>query len=417
MDILIEELDGGLWVAAMEQGRLQGLEFDPPTEEVRWGSVYWAKVARIDKAQDAAYVNLDGDNIGILYNADVRIPQKNGAYKKGGAQEIGKILQPGQMIAVQAKSGYLPQSPDEPYSKANGKTPRVSMNIVLPGRYLIYAPMEGENRISQRIKDKKMRTQMQRMLDSLSDSRGCILRAAGANTQTDVLIREGRILSATWDQMQEYFQGEDPQLILLGPDAIQRTLSDKAGASIGRIEITTMDHYQLVEEWCDIYAPDLMTRIKPVEIADGAQEFGLFEHHDIVGQIESLLVPYALLDQGATLIIQDTAALTAIDVNSAGDTRGRLAVNLDAAQEVARQLRLRNLGGAVIIDFLRLKKKTERDKLIKALEVVFDDDPCTVQIHGWSNLGMIEVTRHRRTPPLHERFESTAAESGDPLFP
>lgn len=406
MLIQIEELDGGLWAAALDKGRLEGLEFDPPGEEVRWGSVYWAKVARIDKSQDAAFVNLDGDNIGILYNADVRVLQKDGSYKKGGDQEIGKYIQPGEMIAVQAKSGYLPRSPDEPYAKADGKSPRVSMNIVIPGRYLIFAPMEKENRISQRIRDKKMRAQMQKMLDTLKECKGCILRAAGANTQTDILLREAKILNAAWEEIQKYFKGDGQQLIMLGPDAIQRTLSDQAAKRIEGIELTTMDHYQLAEEWCDIYAPDLVTKVTPMDIPEATQDFGLFEHSDIVGQIEALMVPYAILDGGATIVIQETAATTAIDVNTAADDRGHFAVNLDAAKEIARQIRLRNMGGAFVIDFLRMKDKDEKAKLLKALEDHFNEDPCTVQIHGWSNLGLLEVTRQRRTPPLAERFEA-----------
>ncbi len=412
MEILIEELDGGLWAAALEKGRLQGLEFDPPNEEVRWGSIYWAKVARVDKGQDAVFVNLDGDNIGILYNADVRIAQEDGKYFKGGEQEIGKVLQPGQMIAVQAKSGFLPKGADEPHARADGKTPRVSMNIVLPGRYTIFTPMEKENRVSQRIRDKKMRTQVQSMLDSLNeDCQGMILRAAGAHTQTDILVRESRILHETWSQVQQYLSGESPQLIMLGPDAIQRMLSDLAAKPIERIQVTTMDHYQLAEEWTDIYAPDLVTKIHPLEIPGGQHDFGLFEHRDIIGQIEALMVPYAILDHGATIVIQETAALTAIDVNTAADGRGNLAVNLDAAKEIARQLRLRNMGGPIIIDFLRMKKKADKDALYKALEEAFNNDPCTVQIHGWSNLGMMEVSRSRRTPALAERLESSMGES------
>ncbi len=409
MDILIEELDGGLWVAALEKKKIQGLEFDPPTEEVRWGSIYWARVARIDKAQDAAFVNLDGDNIGILYNADVRIKEKKG-FAKGGEREIGKVLQPGQMVAVQAKSGFLSLDPDEPFAKADGKAPRVSMNIVLPGRYIIYAPMEGENRVSQRIRDKAMRKQMQAMLDSLEGSKGCILRAAGANTQTDMLMRESKILHAAWEQMQQFLTGDSPQLIMHGPDAIQRTLGDQASRRISRIEVTTMDHFQMAEEWCDIYAPDLVTKIKPVEIPQGRRDFGLFEHAGIVGQIEALLAPYTVLGSGATLIIQETAALTLIDVNTAADNRGHLAVNLDAAKELARQLRLRNMGGAFMIDFLRMKDKAEKEKLEKVLDDAFNEDPCTVQIHGWTHTGFMEVTRQRRTPPLAERFESIKAE-------
>lgn len=409
MDILIEEMGGGVWVAAMEKNMLQGLEFDPPGEEVRWGSIYWAKVARIDKAQDAVFVNLDGDNIGILYNADVRIKDKDGGYKKGGDKDIGKYLQPGQMIAVQAKSGFLPDE-DMPFAKAGSKSPRVSMNITLPGRYLIYSPMERENRISQRIKEKAMREQMHKMLDSLTDCHGCILRAAGANTQTDMLVRESKILSAMWEQLQEYLEGDTPQLIMDGPDAIQRTLSDHAAARIDRIEVTTMDHYQMAEEWCDIYAPDLVTKIQPVEMEGATQDFALFDHYDIVPQIEGLFHPYAILPNGSTIVIQETSALTAIDVNTAADSRGHLAVNLDAAKEIARQIRVRNLGGAIVIDFLKMKNDKERKELKAALEKHFNDDPCTVQIHGWTGLGMMEVSRARRTPPLQARYESMVGE-------
>ncbi len=408
LDILIEEMGGGIWVAALERGRLEGLEFDPPEEEVRWGSIYWAKVARIDKAQDAVFVNLDGDNIGILYNADIRIVQDDGTYKKGGDVEIGKMLRPGQMIAVQAKSAFMP-SVDEPYAKAGVKAPRVSMNITLPGRYLILSPTDPENRISRRIRDKDLRQALQDMLRDLKECTGCIMRAAAANTQTDVLMREARILSNMWTQLQDHFNGDSPQLIMDGPDAIQRTLSDKAVKNIHRIEITTMDHFALVEEWCDLFAPDLMTRITPVEVDNPESEFALFEHHDITGQIEDLFQPYAILDSGATIILQETAALYAIDVNSAADKRGALAINLDAAAEIARQIRLRNLGGAIIIDFLRMKKKAERDQLVKALEQAFNEDPCTVQIHGWTGLGMLEVSRNRRMPPLQDRLDATIA--------
>lgn len=409
MDILIEELDGGLWVAALDKGRLDGLEVDPGNEEVRWGSVYWAKVARIDSSLDAAFVNLDGDNIGILHNADVRIRNENGEWIKGGDTPISKLIEPGQMIAVQAKSGFLPKG-DEEYSRAEDKNPKLSMNLALSGRYMLYTPMDANNRISRRIRDQKLRAQLTEMLKGMKGGHGCILRAASADTQTDILTREIKILHAMWEQLQEHFTGDDPSLIMLGPDAIQRTLSDHAARRIDRIELTTMDHFQYAEEWCDIFAPDLVTKIVPVEVPDPMRGFALFDFRDIIGQIEELFQPYAILPSGATLIIQQTAALLVIDVNSAADSRGKLAINIDAGREIARQLRLRNIGGAVVIDFLKMKNKAEQDQLLKALEDAFYSDPCTVQLHGVTNLGLVELTRHRRTPALQERFESIIEE-------
>jgi Rne/Rng family ribonuclease len=310
------------------------------------------------------------------------------------------------MIAVQAKSGFLPKDMNAPHSKAENKGPRMSMNIALPGRYMIFTPFETENRVSQRIRDKKIRNQLMELLDDMKAVQGCILRNSSAGVQTDVLLREAKILREVWSQMQKFFAGEDPALIMLGPDAIQRSLGDHADSQVTAIELTTMDRYQETEEWCEIYAPDLVTRIVPVKLPDPSLDLGLFALRDIIGQIEDVFQPYALLPGGGSVIIQETAALTAVDVNTGSDTRGHLAVNLEAAAEIARQLRLRNLGGAIVIDFLKGKGKEDETRIKKALQQAFDDDPCTVQVHGFTRLGMAELTRHRRTPPLLERFES-----------
>jgi ribonuclease G len=406
-DILIEETDESLWAAALEGGLLSGLEVDPALEEVRWGSVYWARVFRIDTALDAAFVDLDGFNKGILNVRDVYIKKEDGTITRGGAVSIGKLLRTGQMVAVQAKSGYLPKD-DGGNDDIHGedKIPPVSMNIALPGRYLIYTPMAPENRISQRIRSKKLRTDLMAMLETLEDVRGTILRASAAYTQTDMLIRESRILKSIWEQLQPHFSGEEMGLIMEGPDALQRILSDYASRQIGHIEVVTMDHYQQVEEWCEVFAPDLVTKITPVEVEDPESGLALFEHRDVMGQIEQLFQPYTLLPGGGSIIIEHTAALTAIDVNTGGDKRGRLAVNIEAAAEIARQIRLRNLGGMLLIDFLKMKSRDDEAALIKAMEEAVSEDPCTVQMHGISSLGLMEITRARRTPALADRFDS-----------
>ena len=122
-------------------------------------------------------------------------------------------------------------------------------------------------------------------------------------------------------------------------------------------------------------------------------------------QIEDLFQPYVLMKAGGNIIVQETAALCAIDVNRSSDTRGNLAINLDAVAEIGRHIRLRNLGGIIVVDFLRMKTKKEKEKLLQALDDIVVSDPCTVQIHGFTNLGMIEMTRKRRTPPLQDRLD------------
>jgi len=397
-------MDGGLWVATVEKHTLRGLEIDPVEEQVRFGSIYLAKVTRIDKAMDAAYVQLDDENTGLLNNKDVRIRDAKGHVKKGGDVAIGKLLQPGDMIAVQAKSGYLPKL-DSTDITMEDKSATVSMNITLPGRHLIFSPMMDKNRISKRIYDKKQRKQLTKMLNNVEGVKGCILRASAANIQTDILVREGGILKHIWEELQQYLVGNEPCLIMEGPDALQRTLGDWAGSLIKSIDVVTMDRYQEVEEWCEIYAPDLVTKVTPVELDDQETDLGLFDFRDVLDQIEDLFQPYVLLNGGGNIIIQETAALCAIDINRGSDNRSNLTINLEALKEVGRQIRLRNLGGIIIVDFLKLQNKKERQSLMAALDEIVQQDPCTVQIHGFTGLGLVEMTRNRRTPPLQDRLD------------
>ncbi len=404
MDVLIEEYEDSILVAAMEGGRLEGYEVDPAFEEVRWGSVYYAKVKTIDPALDAAFLDLDGDTVGIIYNKDLRITDAAGKVTKGGDVSIGKVLNPGDMIAVQAKTAHVSSAPKDHLSFEN-KIPQMSMDITMPGRYLIYAPMLDKNRVSQRIKDKEIRKQIRAMMDVIEEPKGFIVRASASGTQTDMLVRESRILKEAWEQMSAHFVGDSGQLIMLGPDAVQRTLSDHADKLIDTIEVTIMDHLTLAEEWCTIYAPDLVTKIDAIELDDATDDMALFYERDMIGQIESLFDAYVLLPSGGSIIIEKTAALTAVDVNKGGDKRSHLAVNIEAAQEVARQMRLRNLGGIVVVDFLTFKSKKDETAVLKALDKGVGGDPCTVQVHGRTALGLVEITRKRRTPPLEERFE------------
>lgn len=404
MDIMVEELDGGLWVAATERGILQGLEVDPGQEEVRWGAIYLGKIKRIEKSMDAAFVDLGDGNEGFLQNKDVRII-RDGKVVKGGAEAIGKLIAAGDMVVVQAKSGYLKHEDDFEFIRED-KIPKLSMDITLPGRFLIYAPMMGENAVSSRIRNKKIRDNLMIMMAKFEPLKGLILRSSSDGTQMDILLREAKILEGEWEKLQPQLKGTQPKLVRSGPDAFVRTIGDQAGSQIERIELVTMDRFQEIEAWCEVFGPDLVPKIKPVELAEPDLALALFDERGLLGDIEDLFQDYGLLTSGGSIIIQETAALTSIDINRGGDDRSAMEINLEAAQEIARQIRLRNLGGIIVIDFLKLSKKADQDKLLSALEDVFATDPCTVQIHGLTKLGLAEITRKRRTPPLSERLDS-----------
>lgn len=411
--VLIEEFEGGVWAAAVgADNRLDALEIDPASEEVRWGSIYWARVKTIDSALDAVFLDLDGTNTGILYNQDVRIRDKSGKIIKGGGKGIGKILKPGQFIAVQAKTAYIAAPQGSGGGSGGGaanresKIPQMSMDITMAGRYLIFCAMEQKNRLSQRITDKNLRALIQKTLDRIRQKQAYIVRAAASNVQTEILAREAEILASAWKDVSLHLSGEEPRLIMLGPDAVQRILSDKAAQQIDRIEVVTMQHYNFVEEWCRLFAPDLTTKIEPQEIPNAADDLALFYHHDIMSQIETLFGSYAVLKGGGNIIIQETAALTAIDVNRGGDKGSTFAVNMTAAAEIARQMRLRNAGGIIMIDFIKGGTGAEARKLLAAMERAFADDPCTVQIHGRTALGLYEISRKRRTSSLMQRVRN-----------
>lgn len=402
MDIIIEEHAGCLWVATTENRRIEGLEVDPPHEIIRWGSIFWARVDRIDAKLDAAFLDLDGETTGILFNKDTRSHDKNGKLVKGGQKPIGKTLSAGDYILVQSKQGYLEDDFDDNQAFED-KCPMVSMDVSIQGRYLIYTPLDDSNRISSRIRDKKLRKQLEAMMASLTDVHGCILRASAANTQSDVLIREAKVLKAIWEGLNEYAKGNESILIMEGPDALQRSLSDNSLKSIRRIEVVTLDHFQTAEDWCELFAPDLVTKIKPVELKNATKDLALLDHYDLIRPIEELFQPYAILNGGGNIILQGTAALTAIDVNRGSDKNSNLTINLEAATEIIRQVRIRNIGGIIIIDFIRMKDEKERKQLLTHLERLINDDPCTIQIHGFTAMGLLEISRQRRTPTLFER--------------
>ena len=404
MDILIEELDGSLLTAALLNGRIEGFEVDPIDESVRWGSIYRAKVKTLDPARDAAFLDLGDDLTGLIYNKDIRIIDETGKAKKGGEKAISKTLSPGDMITVQAKTAYT-KRPNSGTLTGENKLPQMSMDVTLPGRYLIYAPMLDRTKISSRIRDESVRGLIRTMMRDMNERANFIIRASAAFTQTDMLVQEAKFLKSLWQTIfEQHSETDEPRLLKQGANALERSLSDHAARAVQTIEVTTMDHLDLAEQWCALFAPDLMPKITPVELSDASEDLALFYERDVIGQIESLFDSYIMMNGGGSIIIQSTAALTAIDVNTGGDKRGHLAVNIEAVNEIARHIRLRNIGGAIVIDALKLKNKKEMQSVLEALEAATLKDPCTIQIHGVTGLGMIEMTRKRRTPPLDERF-------------
>lgn len=407
LDIIIDEMDGALWAAAVDsKRRLFALECDMVGEDIKWGSIFLGRIETIDRKLDACWVNLgEGGHMGLLPRKEWPDPDTP--------------PQAGSFIIVQAKTGVAGKSSIEEKQqdgdehklrlkiKLEPKVTRLSSDVTLPGRYIIFAPQEEKNRLSRRIADRTVRRNMTHMLKDLEDVlHGCILRSSAKNVQTELLVREGEILHTAWNNLHEAStNASGPCLLWDGPNAIERILSDMSACQIEYISVALLDHLDDVEDWCETFAPDLMTKIRPVELDNATDDFALFDHFDLIPQIEDVLQPYVILPGGGNIILQQTAALMAVDVNRGEDTTSsNLDLNMIAAREIGRQLRLRNIGGIVVIDFIKMKTKADEGRIIAAFEESIANDACTVQIHGMTELGLMEVTRQRRLPPLAERM-------------
>lgn len=408
MDILIERIEGSLWAAAVKDSRLFGVELDPVLEGIRWGSVYWAKVKKIDTRMNAAFLELGHGEEGILYVKDFRRTGKDGKTTHSEGAAISKCVSPGEMIMVQAKSGTLPEDLHSDLMVMEQKVARMSMDIAIPGRYLIYTPMEEARRVSSRVKDKTLRNRMMTMLNKVEAIEGCILRSSAANVQTDVLVRESKLLKKIWEQLKSFKRGEVPSLIMDGPDAVQRLVSDFADKPIENIVTIEQEEFEEVEEWCDLYAPDLVTKMRYMPLESGEGSHSLLDRYDMTSEIESLIQPYFVLPSGGNIIIQETNAMTSIDVNL-GAAKTVMETNIEAAKELTRQIRLRNIGGAIVVDFINVTNKKAKDELIQILKKETQYDPCRVDVHHFTALGFVEMTRTRRTPALETSLQITMA--------
>lgn len=403
LDILVEDFNGSLWVAALRKNKLASLEIDPFRELIRWGSIYWAKITKIDTRLNAAFVDLGYDLVGMLPASEVI------GLPKG--EKIGKKLRAGQFVFVQVKTARQPEedSSGSDSRPDDQKASKVSMDIALQGRFLIYTPLSPGNRLSRRIRDPQTRTHLSAMLKSIKDIHNCILRASAEGTQTDVLIREARIQRAIWESLQEFASDPEPALLMLGQDALQRVLSDLSTSRMGTIQIADDDRYEEAETWCDLYAPEWLPKLESRKVTGTRNGMGLMEARDVLGEIQSLVKPYVVLPSGGTIILDETALGVTIDVNQ-GAGKQALAVNLEAADEISRQIRLRNLGGLVLIDFAGTKTKPDLARIQERLSHAFREDPCTVDLLGPTKGGLIELVRARRTASLMDRISLMQAE-------
>jgi Rne/Rng family ribonuclease len=380
LELNLELTPFGARAALLADGKLQDIRFaDVAANDLR-GQIYLGRVRRIDGAMDAAFIDLGHGQTGYLAGRHAR-------WLSGQRQELALARQvsEGESVLVQGTGG----------TGRDGKSPRVTSDIQLVGMYLIYKPRRQRIQMSARLADSPEGDRLRAEARRLFPEGGITLRAAAAGAGEEALLAEGERLRQEWQKIEAAAAAAAPPVCLMKrQDPLQRVLHDSLRPDLARI--ATADRFALARArgLLEEVAPALAERLECVPNA--------FEVNGVNEEVDRLLEARVPLAGGGDIMIESTAALTAIDVN--GGPRAALEVNLEAAQEIARQIRLRRLAGTIVVDFVDLASRRERDRLMKALEAAFSGDPAATQIFPPTQLGLVQISRQRLGPSLSERL-------------
>ena len=400
---LLVDGDGPLTRAAvLADGRLTDLHIDHADRPSLLGAIILGRVERIATGLNGAFIDLGNGLSGLLPAADVRRPVLDDESpqprpNRPGAKPvpIGALLRTGQPVLVQVKA-----------DAAGSKGPSLTMDITLPGRFLVHAPLGRDIAVSKRLGTGPERAALARRIEQLATGAGWIVRAGAAQVSDELLAAESEALHLQWRAIRDDARaGSAPRLLHPGPDAPTRALIEQGAAApaailvddlapAGGIRMGDGPLLSALRDWCDRHAPDLLPRLSAHTDAQR-----LFDLRDLDSAIAELLDVRVALPLGGTLVIERTEALTVIDVN-AGERGNPLEVNLDAAAEIARQLRLSNVGGIVVVDFVNMRSRGDAERVLAALSQAVESDPVQTQVYGMSKLGLVELTRARRGTPL-----------------
>lgn len=393
LELLADEIDGRLCVAVVRKSVLVDLYVDSDGTTGGWASLYLGRVAKIDKRLDAAIIDLGQGLQGYLPAKHVHFPGATASETRTG---IAELLTGGQMILVQVKSEGKRHTPHE-----NQKLPRLTMKLYVPGLFLTYSPTSSQVTISSKIENEKTLA----LTSKLEGKAGWIVQHHAERASEADIEHESAALQQSWRNIlvaKDKLQGK-PGLLMAGPNALYRALTDHGAVNFEHIYVGSKKLLDLMTGWCAEHLPALAAskRLRLFKPEKPGQK--LFDIHDIYSEIEALQDADVPLNAGGSIIIEHTSAVTVIDINQ-GDADSTSSANQAAVKEIVRQSRLRNLSGAILIDFINMDQKAERARLLEAMQEAFADDSANAQVHGFTRLGIIELTRKRRTATLAEKL-------------
>lgn len=382
-------------VAVVEEGRLAELYLERESDRRVVGNIYKGVVKNILPGMQAAFVDIGLEKNAFLYVDDalVDIP---GFERNPGETHIQNLLKEGQELMVQITK--------EP---AGSKGARITAQVTLPGRYLVLMPTVDHAAVSRRIQKPAERQRLQVLAEGLKpESMGLIVRTIGEGAAREELLQDQEQLMITWEGIKNRFdQGTPKGLIYKDMGLCRRILRDVFSMEINRLMVNSRALYQEVQEYLEFMEPRLMRKVFVCNIEE------LFDKYSIAREMAAALDRKVWIKNGSYLIIDRTEALTVIDVNtgkyvgSTDLTDTILRTNIEAAREIARQLRIRNIGGIIIIDFIDMENEGHRQRVLDVLIDELNKDRIKTHILGFTPLGLVEITRKKVGQPLDSTWE------------
>lgn len=407
------------WVALQEDDKLVEIMFDRPDQGRILGDIFLGKVDAVLPGIQAAFVDIGTEKAGFLHVSDLNLDEgdddeENGGGRGRGGRRRTRTLPPiqdhvkkGQKILVQVTKESI-----------STKGPRITAQISLPGRFLVYMPHSSRVGVSRKIEGRDQRSKLRKMAQKIlpADSGGIIVRTVGEEVTEEKLEREFKRLHERWGTIQNKAMSQNAPAAVYGEATlISGVIRDLFSGKFEALRVDSEAAFNEIADYVKSVDPDLLDR---VHLHQGSTP--LFDQYNVEEEIQKAFRRMVPLKSGGTLVIEPTEALVSIDVNTGRFTgKGKkdpeetiLRTNLEAAREVTKQLRLRDVGGIIVVDFIDMESQGNRDKVIKELRSHLGRDRARTKAFEVSNLGLVEMTRQRVRPSLFNSLTAICSSCG-----
>jgi ribonuclease G len=402
------------WVALREDEKLVEIMFDRPDQNRLLGDIFLGRVEAVLPGIQAAFVDIGTEKAGFLHVSDLNYDEEDddddsngGGRGRGRNRKLPPIqdhITKGQQILVQVTKEAI-----------STKGPRITAQVSLPGRFLVYMPFASRVGISRKIEGREQRSKLRKMAQQVlpKDSGGIIVRTVGEEVTKEKLEHEFKRLHERWMKIQSHAQSQQaPAAVHQEAALISGVIRDLFSDKFDGLHVDSDGAYDEIVEYVTSVDPDLLGRVHRHQ-----GPTPLFDEYGVEEEIQKAFSRKVPLKSGGYLIIEPTEALVSIDVNTGRFTgKGKkdpeqtiLRTNLEAAREIAKQLRLRDVGGIIVVDFIDMESQENRDKVVRELRSNLGRDRARTKAFEVSNLGLIEMTRQRVRPSQFNSMTSICA--------